>query len=97
MSLYRCESCGCVENTATGFFYGREDAQWPEGYRGRALCSACGPTHACDGTPTEFGTWHGRFARRSAIGMLIDQRGFLWSPGSELPASVHIVGTVGQD
>ncbi|WP_176042755.1 hypothetical protein [Burkholderia stabilis] len=94
MPLYRCEACGCVENTATGFFYGREEAHWPDDIRGKALCSACGPTIRTDGAATEFGAWHGLFPRRAASGMLIDQNGFLWSRSSKLPASARIVGEV---
>jgi len=94
MSLYQCEKCGCVENTATGFFYGKDDARWPDDVRGKALCSACAPSNEPDGTATEFGVWHGQFPRRSAIGMLIDQRGFLWGKQSTLPASVTIIGEV---
>jgi len=29
--LFKCEDCGCVENTATGAFWGRE----------KKLCSEC--------------------------------------------------------
>ncbi|WP_155744983.1 hypothetical protein [Burkholderia vietnamiensis] len=94
MSLYRCESCRCVENTATGFFYGRDDAHWPVEVRGKALCSACGPEMGLDGGKTGFGEWHGRFPRRSAAGMVVDQNGFLWSEGGRLPASVRIVGKI---
>jgi hypothetical protein len=32
MPLFACEQCGCIENTATGCYWGRE----------RALCSECG-------------------------------------------------------
>lgn len=97
MSLYRCESCGCVENTATGFFYGREDERWPADIRGKALCSACGPSTAPDGTETGYGKWHGLFPRRSASGMLVDQNGCLWRKESSLPAYVRIVRTVEED
>ena len=94
MPLYRCESCGCVENTATGFFYGKDEPHWPDDVRGKAPCSACGPSREPEGTPTGFGVWHGQFPRRSAVGMLIDQRGHLWSKGSGLPVSITIVGEV---
>lgn len=94
MPLFRCEKCGCVENTATGFFYGREDEGWPVDVRGKALCSACAPAVGPHGEPTGFGAWHGMFPQRPAAGMLIDQLGFLWSRESKLPASVRIVGEV---
>lgn len=34
-----------------------------EDRQGKMLCSVCGPTKHADGTPTEFGQWHGRFNR----------------------------------
>lgn len=33
MSLYQCEQCGAMENTALGSYWGEE----------RKLCSECGP------------------------------------------------------
>lgn len=68
MSLFQCQLCGCVENTALssqGF------ASWPEHFdwsgiedrKGKKLCSACGPTKYNDHAPTEYGKWHGRFTR----------------------------------
>lgn len=47
MSLYVCEECGSVENTALSNYHARN----VEG-DGRALCSACDP---------DIGEWHGRF------------------------------------
>jgi len=94
MPLYRCEKCGCVENTASGHFYGRDEEGWPIDVRGKALCSACAPATGPDGLPTGFGQWHGMFPRGQENGMLIDQSGFLWSRESKLPASVRIVGEV---
>jgi hypothetical protein len=35
MSLFVCDECGCVENTALSLFWVRED--------GPALCSHCDP------------------------------------------------------
>ena len=32
MPLFKCEECGCVENTAVGCYWGRD----------RKLCSECG-------------------------------------------------------
>lgn len=68
MSLFQCEVCGCVENTACaaqGFVMMRRLFDWsyaPE-REGKLLCSVCGPVRHSDGTPTEFGEWHGRFSR----------------------------------
>jgi len=68
MSLFQCGSCGCRENTALscqGFRGIDECFDWTgiEELRGKRICSACGPTKHADGTPTEYGTWHGQFRR----------------------------------
>jgi hypothetical protein len=65
MALYVCEDCGCVENTALGQYWGRETL-YPEPYADRKLCSECGSPTYTDGTPTDFGTWHGRFPKHNA-------------------------------
>ena len=68
MSLFQCESCGCVENTALshqGFSY-EENFDWTgmEHVRGLRLCSACGPSTLADGEPArKGGQWHGQFPR----------------------------------
>lgn len=50
MSLFVCDECETVENTATSRYWLRNvDGD------GRALCSACDP---------EIGRWHGMFPRR---------------------------------
>lgn len=64
MSLYQCSKCGAVENTACGHYHSRDMDWWPEEYRGKKLCSECGPPTFSDGKPTEFGKWHGRFEKR---------------------------------
>lgn len=63
MSIFRCEGCRCMENTATSNFWTRTTLQPP-------LCSACDP---------EIGRWHGRFPRQPAAGMLLGSDGFLYS------------------
>lgn len=64
MSLFACEECHCLENTALGFYWGRAPGDSTDG---RVLCSACGPAVYLDGTPTrQGGKWHGRFPRRLA-------------------------------
>lgn len=54
-----------------------------------ALCSECDP---------EIGQWHGLFPKKSAVGYLIDQNGFLWAPelvaAGQLPPNYRIVGEV---
>ena len=69
MSLFQCENCGCVENTACasqGFKMMAEYFDWSgiENREGKLLCSVCGPTKYSDGTKTEFGVWHNRFDRK---------------------------------
>ena len=61
MSLYQCEKCGAIENTALGFYHSRNMDIWPKEFEGKKLCSECGPTSYKDGKPTEYGKWHGRF------------------------------------
>jgi hypothetical protein len=68
MSLFQCDNCGCCENTALaaqGFAMMAHLFDWsynPE-LEGKVLCSACGPVHYNDGTPTKYGVWHNRFPR----------------------------------
>ena len=48
MSLFVCDSCGCIENTALSRYWYKETEE-PD------LCSECDP---------KIKKWHGRFARR---------------------------------
>lgn len=68
MSLFQCEHCGCVENTALacqGFKMVNDWYDWTgiEDRKGKLLCSACGPTVGSDGYETQFGKWHDHFER----------------------------------
>jgi len=65
VSLFVCEECGCVENTALGHWWSRNETVWPEEYR-RALCSEHGPPTYPSGQSTKFGEWHGRFPQEMA-------------------------------
>lgn len=69
MPLFKCDTCGCVENTALGHYWTRdwEDMWGGTPYLGKALCSACGPTEFKDGTKTGYGKWHGRFEKRLCL------------------------------
>lgn len=67
MSLYQCQHCGCMENTAPGM-QPRTPTEWfdwtgIEDRKGKHLCSVCAPTRHSDGTPTDRGEWHGLFDR----------------------------------
>lgn len=69
MSLFQCQNCGCCENTALsgrgcdGYAVKLFDWTGLEDRKGKKLCSACAPTKYSDGTPTEYGQWHGEFER----------------------------------
>lgn len=78
MSLFQCENCGCVENTAlssqgfNGFFEKFFDWGYAPELKGKKLCSACGPVKYSDGDDTEYGRWHGVFTREYLpIGMFV--------------------------
>lgn len=64
MPLYLCEACGAYDNSGLTDFWVRQSMGLP------ALCSACSPGLR----------WHDRWAKASAVGMLIDAEGFLWHP-----------------
>lgn len=79
MPLFACISCKCVENTATSNY-------WFNKSHGKPInCSACDPT---------FGGWHGVFEKRSAVGMLIDDAGFLHRTEHSVPTGARVLGTV---
>lgn len=67
MSLYQCEHCGCMENTATGSPPGMPTKwfDWTgiEDRMGKHLCCSCGPAKYESGSPTGYGEWHGIFDR----------------------------------
>jgi hypothetical protein len=83
MPLFACEQCGCVENTALSPFWIKDDEDWPEDVRGKALCSECAPTHYLDGSETGYGKWHGEFEKTTPEdrGYVVGVRGFLEPPG----------------
>lgn len=57
MPLFKCEQCGCVENTALSNYWTR-NLNWdrlPEPPNHPALCSACDP---------KIGKWHNQFPQR---------------------------------
>jgi len=68
MSLFQCENCGCLENTALsaqGFKVMARMFDWSyaPNLKGMRICSACGPSQYNDGKSTEFGKWHNVFSR----------------------------------
>lgn len=54
MSIFKCDKCGCAENTAVSGYWHKADGE-PK------LCSECDP---------KIGKWHGRFPKKSAEGMV---------------------------
>jgi hypothetical protein len=57
MSIFRCDVCGCRENTALSYYWFRnEDKDNPEK---KALCTECHPRTK---------KWHGCFPKESAKG-----------------------------
>lgn len=49
MSIFRCDKCGCIENSAISAYWCRPTKESP------ALCSEC---------DSEIGKWHGKFPNR---------------------------------
>jgi hypothetical protein len=62
MSLFICDGCGFVDNTALCQYHNRVAKKLPR------LCSECDP---------EIGKWHGRFTKRRPEDFLTDDRGRL--------------------
>jgi hypothetical protein len=54
VSVFVCDECGCIDNTALTNYWSR-NMKRPGGRGGKALCSECDP---------DIGRWHGRFDRR---------------------------------
>lgn len=66
MPLFKCEKCGCIENTAISSYWEALHSKTEK------LCSECG----------EPFKWHGSFPKRGAdeSGYKADANGFLHSP-----------------
>ena len=67
MSLFKCEGCGNIENTACC----RYNLHLFDGEDVRALCSECDP---------EIGKWHNLFPKQKATGYVIASDGFIYHP-----------------
>jgi hypothetical protein len=64
MSLYQCEECGCIENTALGEVWDWDDTDVAGHPKKQNLCSECGGEG-----------WHGRFKRRYLpMGLFVKNR-----------------------
>lgn len=68
MSLFVCDKCDTIENTALGLYWrGHRHEAWFGIPNHSALCSACMPTHFLNGAVHREGTgeWHGQFKRET--------------------------------
>lgn len=66
MSIFVCDECGAMENTALGHYWSRNSVTFKdESKNGKALCSECTPTKYSDGSLNEDGgKWHNKFPKR---------------------------------
>lgn len=66
MSIYQCEECGCIENSALGHYHCRGQGMYRDKTKDpKKLCSACGPVEFKSGEiDPGHGKWHDRFKRR---------------------------------
>lgn len=71
MGIYKCAKCGCAENTALGMYWTKDYPEmydWSEvdeEFQRKPLCSECAPKRFANGTPTNWGKWHGHFPKKS--------------------------------
>jgi hypothetical protein len=77
MSLFVCDKCGCVDNTALGRYWSKDDPLlWGEDNLGLALCTECAPTKYANGEPVnprlmaDFGKWHNEFPKQKWDGKI---------------------------
>lgn len=69
MSMFVCDKCNTLENTALGHYWGRNSNYFGEELKGLALCSECTPKFYNDGSPCrKGGKWHGKFPKRQYTG-----------------------------
>lgn len=83
MPLYMCSRCKCVDNTATGDYWGQQFDARQSGAAFVPLCAEC-----------RTGQWHGAFAKRPAEGMLAEEGGFLWPADSTYAPHIPRVAKV---
>ncbi len=95
MSLYICDRCHTIENTALGMF-NRTSAhkRWfgDAIEEGEKLCSACTPALFADGSPNrKGGTWHNEFHRELATPEWIEAQseGFKMTTGASQVLQGH--------
>ena len=67
MSLFVCDECKCIENTALGHYWGSEVTRFKDSSKnGKVLCSECAPAEFEDGSINpNWGKWHNKFEKRT--------------------------------
>lgn len=70
MPCFICAKCFCVDNTATGYFWGSSRTNTfkagalPPELLGKPLCCECAPAEYSDGSINkDYGIWHGLFPK----------------------------------
>jgi hypothetical protein len=66
MGAFVCDSCGCIENTALGYFWSRGHGLYDSDIDRKAMCSECMPQVWGNGKPRADGAggkWHGKFPK----------------------------------
>ncbi|HLP05090.1 MAG TPA: hypothetical protein VK152_06650 [Paludibacter sp.] len=68
MPLFKCEKCGCIENTALGHYWSRNWTEFKGTEFEKALCSECTPIVYPNGELNKraTGKWHGQFPKELA-------------------------------
>lgn len=91
MSIYVCDRCHTIENSALGMFNrARAHKRWfgDAIQEGEKLCSSCAPSHFVDGSPNrKGGKWHDAFNRELATPDWIHAQG----DGFKMTAGGHAV------
>lgn len=99
MPLYRCTKCGCVENTALGWFHCRNMKQYKDDpvYKD-PMCSECTPSKFRDGSEeSRYGKWHDSFKKSSAAGWYVDTTGYIWETAAGSHCFGPIIGKYAED
>lgn len=92
MPMFRCDTCGCLDNSAYGLFHSRNDPIWPEEQRGKKLCSECAPSRYPSGNPTKYQGWRDTEPKRSAVGWFVTEDEFAWESVGDIPKHLRIIG-----
>lgn len=99
MPLYRCHTCGCVENTALGWFHSRNISPYKDDpvYK-NPMCSECTPVKFKDGTGGGcYGKWHDQFPKNPATGWYVDTSDFIWKTAEGSHCFGPIIGKYAED